>query len=257
MSQVSGLFKGMIMIQGRVAVVTGASRGIGRSIALLLAASGARVVLSARNSEALQEVVMQIRDGGGEAIAVAGDVAVGADADNLMEAADKAFGGVDILVNNAGVTRDGLLLRMKEEDWDTVLDTNLKGAFLCTRAAAKIMSKKRYGRIINISSVVGEMGNPGQANYCASKAGLLGLTKSVAKELARRNVTVNAVTPGFILTDMTEALPEKARDELTAQIPLGRLGSAEDVANAVLFLASEQAGYITGQVLGVNGGMYM
>jgi 3-oxoacyl-[acyl-carrier protein] reductase len=247
----------MIMIQGRVAVVTGASRGIGRSIALLLAASGARVVLSARNSEALQEVVMQIRDGGGEAIAVAGDVAVGADADNLMEAADKAFGGVDILVNNAGVTRDGLLLRMKEEDWDTVLDTNLKGAFLCTRAAAKIMSKKRYGRIINISSVVGEMGNPGQANYCASKAGLLGLTKSVAKELARRNVTVNAVTPGFILTDMTEALPEKARDELTAQIPLGRLGSAEDVANAVLFLASEQAGYITGQVLGVNGGMYM
>jgi 3-oxoacyl-[acyl-carrier protein] reductase len=247
----------MIMIQGRVAVVTGASRGIGRSIALLLAAGGARVVLSARNSEALQEVVIQIRNGGGEAIAVAGDVAIGADADNLMEAADKAFGGVDILVNNAGVTRDGLLLRMKEEDWDTVLDTNLKGAFLCTRAAAKIMSKKRYGRIINISSVVGEMGNPGQANYCASKAGLLGLTKSVAKELARRNVTVNAVTPGFIITDMTEALPEKARDELTAQIPLGRLGSAEDVANAVLFLASEQAGYITGQVLGVNGGMYM
>ena len=162
-----------------------------------------------------------------------------------------------MLVNNAGITRDALLLRMKDEDWDDVLNINLKGAFLCTRAAAKVMSKQRYGRIINISSVVGEMGNPGQANYCASKAGLLGLTKSVARELARRNVTVNAITPGFIVTDMTEALPEKAREELAAQIPLGRLGSADDIAHAVIFLASDQAGYITGQTLGVNGGMYM
>jgi 3-oxoacyl-[acyl-carrier protein] reductase len=167
------------------------------------------------------------------------------------------YGKVDILINNAGITRDGLLLRMKNDDWDAVLDTNLKGAFLCTRAAAKYMSKQRSGRIINISSVVGEMGNPGQANYCASKAGLLGLTKSVARELARRNVTVNAVTPGFIVTDMTEDMTDKAREALIEQIPLGRLGEAEDVANAVLFLASDKSSYITGQVLGVNGGMYM
>jgi 3-oxoacyl-[acyl-carrier protein] reductase len=192
-----------------------------------------------------------------EAIAVAGDVAVTADADRLVDAAVAAYGRLDILVNNAGITRDGLLLRMKDEDWDAVLNVNLKGAFLCTRAAAKVMSKQRYGRIINISSVVGEMGNAGQANYCASKAGLLGLTKSVARELARRNVTVNAVTPGFIVTDMTEALPEKTREELASQIPLGRLGDAEDIAHAVLFLASDGAGYVTGQVLGVNGGMYM
>ena len=188
---------------------------------------------------------------------MAGDVAVTADADRLVDAAVAAYGRLDILVNNAGITRDGLLLRMKDEDWDAVLNVNLKGAFLCTRAAAKVMSKQRYGRIINISSVVGEMGNAGQANYCASKAGLLGLTKSVARELARRNVTVNAVTPGFIVTDMTEALPEKTREELASQIPLGRLGNAEDIAHAVLFLASDGAGYVTGQVLGVNGGMYM
>jgi 3-oxoacyl-[acyl-carrier protein] reductase len=201
--------------------------------------------------------VAEIKEKGGEAIAVAGDVAVTADADRLVDAAVAAYGRLDILVNNAGITRDGLLLRMKDEDWDAVLNVNLKGAFLCTRAAAKVMSKQRYGRIINISSVVGEMGNAGQANYCASKAGLLGLTKAVARELARRNVTVNAVTPGFIVTDMTEALPEKTREELASQIPLGRLGDAEDIAHAVLFLASDGAGYVTGQVLGVNGGMYM
>jgi len=246
-----------MVLSEKVAVITGASRGIGRLIAVDLARRGARVVVSARNVEALDSLVAEITSGGGEALAVAADVAVAADADGLLAAAVQRFGRVDILVNNAGITRDGLLLRMKEEDWDAVLDTNLKGAFLCTRAAAKVMSKQKYGRIINISSVVGEMGNPGQANYCASKAGLLGLTKSVARELARRNITVNAVTPGFVVTDMTDALPEKARDELVSQIPLGRLGKPEDIAFCVAFLASDQAGYITGQVLGVNGGMHM
>ena len=245
------------MLNNKVAVVTGASRGIGRSIALALAAQGAKVVASARNGEALDALVAEIRAQGGEALAVSGDVAVDADASRLVEQTVAHYGQLDILVNNAGITRDGLLLRMKNEDWDAVLDTNLKGAFLCSRAAAKIMSKQRSGRMINISSVVGEMGNAGQANYCASKAGLLGLTKSVARELARRNVTVNAITPGFIVTDMTDDLSYKARETLTEQIPLGRLGEAEDVANAVIFLASDQSAYITGQILGVNGGMYM
>ena len=245
------------MMSDKVAIVTGASRGIGRSIALALAGQGAKVVASARNAGALDELVEEIKAQGGQAWAVAGDVAVEADANNLVEQAVAVYDRLDILVNNAGITRDGLLLRMKSDDWDAVLDTNLKGAFLCIRAAAKIMSKQRAGRIINISSVVGEMGNAGQANYCASKAGLLGLTKSVARELARRNVTVNAVTPGFITTDMTDTLTDKAREALTEQIPLGRLGEADDVANAVLFLASDQSSYITGQVLGINGGMHM
>jgi 3-oxoacyl-[acyl-carrier protein] reductase len=245
------------MMKDRIAVVTGASRGIGRRIALSLAEEGAKVVASARNVAELEKLVAEIKEKGGEAIAVAGDVSVTADADRLIESAVATYSRLDILVNNAGITRDGLLLRMKDDDWDAVLNINLRGAFLCTRAAARVMSKQRYGRIINISSVVGEMGNAGQANYCASKAGLLGLTKSVARELARRNVTVNAVTPGFIVTDMTEALPEKTREELASQIPLGRLGEAEDIAHAVLFLASDGAGYVTGQVLGVNGGMYM
>jgi 3-oxoacyl-[acyl-carrier protein] reductase len=245
------------MLAGKVAIVTGASRGIGRSISVALAGQGAKVVASARNAEALENLVAEIKALGGEAVAVVGDVAVEADANYFIEQAVAAFGQLDILVNNAGITRDGLLLRMKNDDWDAVLDTNLKGAFLCIRAAAKFMSKQRSGRIINISSVVGEMGNAGQANYCASKAGLLGLTKSVARELARRNVTVNAITPGFIVTDMTENMTDKAREAMTEQIPLGRLGVAEDVAHAVLFLASEQSSYITGQVLGINGGMYM
>ncbi|PLX76249.1 MAG: 3-oxoacyl-ACP reductase [Desulfuromonas sp.] len=245
------------MFTDQVAVVTGASRGIGRSIALALAGQGAKLVVSARNLEALNELVAQIKNDGGEAVAVAADVSVSADADKLIDTAVESFGRVDILVNNAGITRDGLLVRMKDEDWDAVLATNLKGAFACTRAAAKVMNKQRYGRIINISSVVGEMGNPGQANYCASKAGLIGLTKSNALELARRNVTVNAITPGFISTDMTDELSDKVRTELTAKIPLGRLGESEDVTEAVLFLASGKSGYITGQALGVNGGMYM
>ena len=245
------------MLTDKVAIVTGASRGIGRVIALALAAQGAKVVASARNAEALDGVTAEIKAQAGEAVAVVGDVALDADANNLINQAVATYGRIDILVNNAGITRDGLLLRMKSEDWDAVLDTNLKGAFLCTRAVAKIMSKQRSGRIINMSSVVGEMGNAGQANYCASKAGLIGLTKSVARELARRNVTVNAITPGFIVTDMTENMTDKAREAMTEQIPLGRLGESEDVANAVLFLASDQSSYITGQVLGVNGGMYM
>lgn len=245
------------MLKDKVVIVTGASRGIGRSLALNMAAQGAKLVLSARNAEALAQLVSEIQATGGAAVAVAGDVSSATAANELVDAGMQAFGRIDVLVNNAGITRDSLLLRMKDEDWDDVLNINLKGAFLCTRAAAKVMSKQRYGRIINISSVVGEMGNPGQANYCASKAGLLGLTKSVARELARRNVTVNAITPGFIVTDMTEALSEKTREELAAQIPLGRLGSADDIAHAVIFLASDQAGYITGQTLGVNGGMYM
>jgi len=245
------------MLSDKVAIVTGASRGIGRSIALALASQGAKVVASARNAEALAELTAEIKSQGGDALSVVGDVAVEDDANNLVKQAVEAYGQVDVFVNNAGITRDGLLLRMKNADWDAVLDTNLKGAFLCTRAVAKVMSKQRSGRIINISSVVGEMGNAGQANYCASKAGLLGLTKSVARELARRNVTVNAITPGFITTEMTEDMTEKAQETMTEQIPLGRPGSAEDVANAVIFLASEQSAYITGQVLGVNGGMYM
>ena len=245
------------MLTEKVAIVTGASRGIGRAIALALAAQGAKVVASARNGEALQNLVAEIKQQGGEATAVAGDIAVGTDAAHLIEQAVDAYGQVDILVNNAGITRDGLLLRMKDEDWDAVLDTNLKGAFLCIRAAAKVMSKQRSGRIVNISSVVGEMGNAGQANYCASKAGLLGLTKSVARELARRNVTVNAITPGFIVTDMTDGMTDKAREAMTEQIPLGRLGEVNDIANAVIFLCSDQSSYVTGQVLGVNGGMYM
>ncbi len=245
------------MLTDKVAIVTGASRGIGRIIALALAGQGAKIVASARNVDALEALVAEIKQLGGDALAVAGDVALEADANDLVGKAVATFGKVDILVNNAGITRDGLLLRMKNDDWDAVLDTNLKGAFLCTRAVAKFMSKQRSGRIINMSSVVGEMGNSGQANYCASKAGLLGLTKSVARELARRNVTVNAVTPGFIVTDMTEDMTDKAREAMTGQIPLGRLGESQDVANAVLFLASDQSAYITGQVLGVNGGMYM
>jgi len=245
------------MFQDKVAIITGSSRGIGRAIALHLASKGAIIVASARNLAALEALVADIEGQGGKALAVPGDVGLSKDVEALFAAAKEAFGQVDILVNNAGITRDGLLMRMKDEDWDAVLDTNLKGAFYCCRAAAKIMSKQRSGRIVNISSVVGEMGNAGQANYAASKAGLIGLTKSIARELARRNVTVNAIAPGFIVTDMTDALSEQVKEGLQNQIPLARLGETQDIAHAVAFLASEQAGYITGQVLGVNGGMYM
>ena len=245
------------MPKGKVAVVTGASRGIGRSISLALAAAGAKIVAMDMDPAATEAVVAELKAAGTEAIPFVGNVTVGDDCEKMIDAAMAAFGRVDILVNNAGITRDGLFLRMKDEDWDAVLTVNLKGAFLCSRAAFKVMSKQRYGRIVNIASVVGQMGNAGQANYCASKAGLIGLTKSNARELAKRNVTVNAVAPGFIATAMTDVLPEKVKADLIAQIPLERLGSAEDIANAVLFLASEASGYVTGQVIAVNGGMYM
>ena len=245
------------MVKDRVALITGASRGIGRSIAMALAAGGAKIVAVDIDQQATDDFVAELNADGTEALAVQGNVTRADDVEQMVQAAKDTFGRIDILVNNAGITRDALLLRMKDDDWDAVLDVNLKGAFLCTRSVAKLMSKQRGGRIINIASVVGQMGNAGQANYCASKAGLMGLTRSNARELAKRNVTVNAVAPGFIATDMTDALPDNVRRELAAQIPLERLGSAEDIANAVMFLASDESGYITGQVLGVNGGMYM
>jgi len=244
-------------LNGQVAVITGASRGIGRAIALKLSAAGAAVVVTATTLEGAKRTADEITALGGRALAVKVDVSVSAEVEGLFKEAVASFGRLDILVNNAGITKDGLLLRMKDADWDAVVDVNLKGAFICTREAAKVMSKARYGRIVNVSSVVGEMGNPGQTNYSASKAGMIGLTKSVAKELARRNVTVNAVAPGFIETDMTLELSEKAKESLQEQIPMGRLGSGDDVASAVLFLVSEGAAYITGHVLSVNGGMYM
>lgn len=245
------------MPKGKVAVITGASRGIGKSIAFALAAQGAAIVAMDMDQATTDAAVAELQATGAKALAVVGNVTVTADVERMIEAAVEAFGRVDILVNNAGITRDGLVMRMKDEDWDAVLSVNLKGAFLCTRSAFKVMSKQRYGRIINIASVVGQMGNAGQANYCASKAGLIGLTKSNAREMAKRSVTVNAVAPGFIATAMTDALSDKVREELAAQIPLERLGSADDIANAVVFLASEASAYITGHVLSVNGGMYM
>jgi 3-oxoacyl-[acyl-carrier protein] reductase len=243
--------------EGRVAVVTGGAKGIGRAIATHLAAGGAKLVLAGRSEAPLEELRAAIAGQGGEAVAVRADIAVEADADALCARALEAFGKADILVNNAGVTRDGLLLRMSDADWDQVLDTNLKGAFHCTRAFARPMIRQRWGRIVNIASVIGLTGNAGQANYAASKAGLLGFTKAVAKELASRHITVNAVAPGFIETAMTDSLGEKVREGLLAQIPMGRLGTVEDVAQAVGFLCSEGAAYVTGQVLTVDGGMVM
>lgn len=245
------------MSANTVAVVTGASRGIGKAIALALAESGTAIVAVGTVQQSLDALVQEIISAGGKALAVVANVSLTADVEQIIERAMDEYGRIDILVNNAGITRDGLLLRMKDSDWDDVLNINLKGAFLTSRAAFKVMSKQRYGRIINITSVVGEMGNAGQANYSASKAGLIGLTKSNAREMAKRNITVNAVAPGFITTDMTEALSEKAREDLKSQIPLERLGSVEDVANAVVFLSRETSGYITGHVLAVNGGMHM
>ncbi len=241
----------------RTAFVTGASRGIGRGCALALAAAGHRVAVAARSMDKLEEVAAEIRANGGEAYAVAIDLGSGESIKESLTKTAAEFGRIDILVNNAAITKDGLAMRMKREDWDIVLTTNLTGAFLASQQVLQGMLKERWGRIINISSVVGEMGNPGQANYVASKAGLIGLTKSLAQEIASRNITVNAVAPGFIETDMTSVLSETVRANMLAHVPLKRLGQPEDVAAAVVFLASEGAAYITGHVLDVNGGLYM
>ena len=241
----------------RTALITGASRGIGRACALALSRSSARVALAARNVEKLEETAALVRGEGREAFVLAMDIA---SADSIREGCarvGKEFGRIDILVNNAAITRDGLALRMKKEDWETVLATNLSGAFFTSQQVLQGMMKERWGRIINISSVVGEAGNPGQSNYVASKAGLIGLTKSLAQEMASRNITVNAVAPGFIDTDMTQALTTEQRERILASIPLKRMGTPEDVAAAVCFLASDAASYITGHTLDVNGGMYM
>ena len=241
----------------KVAIVTGSTRGIGQAIAEELARQGAKVVISGRNGERAQQVAAAIQEAGGEAIAVQADVSHMADAQRLVRETLERWGRIDILVNNAGITRDNLLLRMSEEEWDTVLQVNLKGAFNCTKSVTRQMMKQRQGRIINITSVVGQMGNAGQANYAASKAGLIGFTKSVARELASRNITCNAVAPGYIQTDMTAALDDAVKDSLKQQIPLGRLGTPEDVARVVAFLCSDDAAYITGQVINVDGGMVM
>jgi 3-oxoacyl-[acyl-carrier protein] reductase len=244
-------------LKGSVALVTGASRGIGRAVAQALAAEGATVVVNyARSSTAAEELVAQVESDGGSAIALQADVSKADEVDTLISTVLEKFGRIDILVNNAGITRDTLLLRMKPEDWQAVIDLNLTGVFLCTRAVAKAMLKQRSGRIINIASVAGQMGNPGQANYSAAKAGVIGFTKTVAKEMASRGVTVNAVAPGFIETDMTSELPNT--DEILKFIPLGRFGKPEDIAGMVRFLAADPAAaYITGQVFNVDGGMVM
>ncbi len=248
----------MRKLEGKVAVVTGASRGIGRAIALKLADEGAKIVVNYSGSQAkAEEVVGIIQENGGDAIAVQASVSKTEEVTALMDAAVKTFGSLDILVNNAGITRDNLLMRMKEDEWDDVLDTNLKGVFLCTKAVTRQMMKQRAGRIINISSIVGVAGNAGQANYVAAKAGVIGLTKTTAKELASRNILVNAIAPGFIETEMTEQLPEDIKQGMLTQIPLAKLGQPEDIAKAVAFLASEDANYMTGQTLHIDGGMVM
>ncbi|HEY6445966.1 MAG TPA: 3-oxoacyl-[acyl-carrier-protein] reductase [Acidobacteriaceae bacterium] len=244
-------------MEGRTALVTGASQGIGRACALALAAAGARVTLAARNEAKLNEVAAEIATAGGTAAVFTLDISSEDSIKACAKAAIAHFGSVEILVNNAGITRDTLTLRMKRADWDDVLHTNLTGAFLMTQALLSPMLKARWGRILNISSVVGETGQAGQANYAASKAGLIGLTKSLARELASRNITVNAIAPGYIETAMTAVLDDKQRESMRAQIPLGRPGTDAEIAAAVRFLASDDAAYITGHVLNVNGGMYM
>ncbi len=247
----------MIDLTERVAIVTGASRGIGRDTALALARAGADLVLLARSEDRLRVVAEEIEQLGRRALPLKADVTVAEQVTAAVTEAKRQYGRIDVLVNNAGITRDGLLLRMKREDWNAVIETNLTSVYLCCQAVLPHMLRARYGRIINITSVLGQMGNAGQTNYAASKAGIIGFTKALAREVASRNITVNAIAPGFIETAMTEALDEKRRQELIASIPLGRVGEGRDVAAGVVFLASEAAGYITGQVLNINGGIYM
>ncbi len=244
--------------KNQTVIVTGGSRGIGKAVALAFGSKGANVVVNYTSSEGKAlETVEEIKSLGGEAIAVKCNVSVAEDVDGLLKATKEAFGTIDYLVNNAGVTRDGLLIRMKEDDWDAVIDTNLKGVYLCTKIIGKAMLKQKSGRIVNMASVVGVMGNAGQANYAASKAGVIGFTKSIAKEFAPRGLTVNAIAPGFIKSDMTEVLDDAVKDAYAKAIPLQKMGEAEDVANAVMFLCSDMAKYITGQVINVDGGMVM
>jgi 3-oxoacyl-[acyl-carrier protein] reductase len=247
----------MFSLKDKVALITGASQGIGRDTALALAQAGAKVAVAARNEEKLASLVSEIESAGGTALAVKMDVADAEQVKAGFKQVLEKFAKLDILVNNAAITRDGLSMRMKQDDWEAVLKTNLTGAHLCIQQALSTMMRARAGRIINISSVVAQSGNAGQANYVAAKAGLIGLTKAVAIEIASRNVTVNAVAPGFIETPMTDVLPDKVKEELKTRIPLGRMGSARDVAAAIVFLASDEAAYITGHVLNVNGGMHL
>ena len=247
-----------MILGGKVALITGASRGIGRAIAIRLAAEGAKIAVNyAGNTAAAEEVKAAIEQSGGTAMLIQTDVSDAVAAAEMVARVHEEFGGLDILVNNAGITRDTLLLRMKDEDFDTVINTNLKGVYACTKAAANLMTKQRSGRIVNLTSVVGEIGNVGQTNYAAAKAGVIGFTKAAAKELAPRGVTVNAVAPGFIDTDMTAVLKDNIREKIVEGIPLGALGKPEHVADAVLFLVSDAASYITGQTLNVDGGMVM
>lgn len=246
------------MLKGKTALVTGASRGIGKAIALELARQGVHVAVNfAGNAQKAEEVVTEIKTLGVQSIAIKADVANSVEVTAMVKETIETFGSLDILINNAGITRDGLIMRMKEEDWDAVINTNLKGVFNCSKAVTRQMMKQRYGRIVNISSVVGVLGNAGQANYVAAKAGVIGLTKTLARELANRNITVNAVAPGFIETDMTDELPEEIKQELLKQIPLAKLGNPGDIAAVVRFLVSDDANYMTGQTLHVDGGMVM
>jgi 3-oxoacyl-[acyl-carrier protein] reductase len=247
----------MFNLKDRVALVTGASQGIGRATSLALAAAGARVIVAARNAEKLASVAQEIAAAGGEALAVQMDVAEAEQIKAGFRQGLERFGHLDILVNNAAITRDALAVRMKAEDWEAVLRTNLTGAHLCIQQALAAMLRRRHGRIINVTSVVAETGNAGQANYVAAKAGLIGLTRAIAAEVASRNITVNAVAPGFVVSPMTDPLPQQVKDDLFKRIPLGRMGQDAEVAAAIVFLASDEAGYITGHVLDVNGGMRM